>query len=53
MTTPGRLSLARRTLLSSWRLWETFMSSWNCMIDILLGLYQPKSFLSFFLMRRN
>ena len=32
-TTPGRLSLARRTLLSFWRLWGIVMSLWSFMIN--------------------
>ena len=36
MTTRGRLSLARRTLSSFWRLWGTAMSLLSCMIEILL-----------------
>ena len=33
MTTRGRLSLAKRTLLSSWRLWGIRMSLLNYMIE--------------------
>ena len=33
MTTRGRLSLARRTLLGFWRLWGIRMNLWSCMID--------------------
>lgn len=34
MTTRGRLSLVRRTLLSSWRRWGIRMSLWSCMIEM-------------------
>ena len=33
MTTLERLSLVRKTLLSSWRLWGIRMSLWSYMIE--------------------
>lgn len=43
MTTRERLSLARRTLLSSLTLWGTLMSLLSCMIEIRITINMDNS----------